>query len=362
MTTTISSVSAVTTTSAQLNMSDTGANGTIDVQVSTRPDFQFCVCPIFSAARASNIQFGGLNQRTTYWVRTRNRSSAGVVDDWGNTEIFRTADGLAQAVAPAAVMIEPAALVTPLTAAQIITTGDVAGFPVSNLFRDAPVAWRGTPNSNGDYAIYLRMAGQPFDTVALLNHNIPEGVTVTVTGGSTQALSDSGGDFTFATPARASLNLPGRPGYHTLARLPVVRNSNWVRIVISAPACTGNILQIGSLIIGLNRVSKNHAVEKTESPAPLTTSDRKRSGIVDRVKGLPMRKVDFELQMLTEAQYETIYGDLWRYEGEPVLVIPNTKAGGFLHDRILYGELTGGRIVNATSPRYTRSFTVNSII
>ena len=133
-------------------------------------------------------------------------------------------------------------------------------------------------------------------------------------------------------------------------------------IIQNAYQVPGGVLSVDHLIMGQNRVSKNHALEKIETPAPFTSSERKRSGIVDRVRGMPMRKVDFELQMLTEAQYETIYGDLWRLENEPVLVVPNSKSGAFLHDRILFGDLTGGRTVNPSSPRYNRQFTINSII
>ena len=75
-----------------------------------------------------------------------------------------------------------------------------------------------------------------------------------------------------------------------------------------------------------------------------------------------MRRVEFDISMMTEAQYELAYGDLHRFENEAVLVVPNSKTGAFLHDRILFGDLRGSRTVNPFTPRYTRSFTIESLI
>jgi hypothetical protein len=338
------------------------------MQVSARPDFQFCVCPVFTVPGpgAAFYQLSGLNAGSTYFARVRNRDAANRVYDWSPTYSFRTPPGGARATAPAPVMIEPVLFVKPehLMASREFGTG-VAGYPMSNLFRDSPVAARFGyyDAARGVFLLEFETAGQPIDTIALLNTNLPEVAKIDVLGGNGPVNVSADVIWSLAAqPARASANLPQRMGYHTLIRFPEPRAARFIRLGVTDAFLSGGILHIEHAIMGLNRASKNHAVEKTESPAPMTTIERRRSGAMDRVRGRPMRKVDIELQMLSEAQYETIYGDLWQHENEAVLVVPNSKAGAFLHDRMLYGDLTGGRIVNPTSPRYNRSFTINSII
>src|SRR3546814_6682697 len=61
------------------------------------------------------------------------------------------------------------------------------------------------------------MAPEPIDTIALLQSNIPEDATVLIRVGTTSATADANyGPY----PFRASANVPGRPGYHGLFRLP----------------------------------------------------------------------------------------------------------------------------------------------
>src|SRR3546814_14079108 len=97
------------------------------------------------------------------------------------------------------------------------------------------------------------------------------------------------------------------------------------------------------------------AADKNEVGVDLGSLERLRSGNPNRIRGYRMRRVDFDLAALTEAQYETQYGDLhWRVGGtDPVLIVPNSKSGAFLQDRILYGAITAGRPVNSYSPYST---------
>lgn len=344
--------------------------GGYDMQIAARPDFSFCVCPSwYIAGNPGNYYMTGLNQDATYYARVRNRGADGYIYDWSPTFAFRTGHSVDRDTAPAAVMIEPALFVLPEPIMAVAPNIDeVPGFPSSNLLRDSPVACRLKVDPAQPAAWFIHTSGAPIDTLALLQTNMPADAIFRVYALADYADYQTNGlnnRQVYEGPARISPGLPGRPGYHMLARLPapIAGKKLWLILFIAGVKdVTGGILEATYLVVGRNRASKNHSVEKTETPTPLTSSERKRSGMVDRTKGLPMRKVDFELQLLSEMQYETIYGDLWRHEGEPVLVIPNTKAGAFLHDRILFGELSGGRIVNPTSPRYNRSFTINSVI
>lgn len=366
MTVISSAITGITDTNAVVPISNYGADGTVDLQISTRQDFQFCVCPIYNFARADNLSLAGLNQQTTYWLRARNRAASGAIEDWSNVEAFRTTDRQAQVTTPATVMIQPAMLILPEKVIDASAAGTLAGFPVDNLFRDSPVAWRSTGDAGvtRTFTLYLRTAGQPVDTLALLNTNLPETALISVSGGPTQAAAGGNApDFTTAAvQARASAWLPSRSGFHALHPLGATRRSIWYRIAITMATTPANMIHVEHLVIGLNRVTKNIGGEKTETPSSLTTIERKRSGIPDRVLGLPMRKVDFEIDVMTEAQFEQAYGQLWRRDNEPVFAIPNSKAGAFLHDRMLYGDLSGGRVSTSTPLRFSRGFTINSLI
>ena len=339
---------------------------TIDLQLSVDERFGFCVCPIYNIPLVNNVDIPGLNQRTTYFARARTRYATGDVDDWSNVITFRTADGTAQSTGPAAVMITPAMIVVPERQLVVSSARTIAGFPPENLLRDAPVAWRARMPPNGagvpETSIDIDMSGAPFNTIAFLNTNIPEVSTLHIRGFATAADRNSLTNATLASSInfRASANLPGRRGYHGLFQF-ATSTARFLRFFITG-AATFDTFHAEHLVIGLNRVTKNHSVDKTEEPLPRGSVDRSRSGVPDRVDGLVQRKVSFDLSLLTEQQYETQYGDLIYRENEPILVVPNMRSGAFLHDRILYGDLKGSRVFNPASPRYTRSFTIESLI
>lgn len=341
-----------------------GGATAIDLQISPRADFAFCVCPVYRLGTSSTYTAPGLNQGSKYYARARSRTSS-VVEAWSNVEAFYTPVATLPSTAPAALMIEPAIIVVPEHIVDVSVANQVAGFPASNMFIDAPVAMRKTQDSSNAFAIAVRTSGAPIDVVALLNTNLPEAALIEIRG-ATSLAGLTNGSATFSTgavPARASLNLVGtRPGFHSLIRLAALQATPWIGVFITNASLPASTLHVEHLIVGMNRVTKNHALDKTETAAPMTSVDRRRSGIVDRVRGLPMRKVDFDLQVMTEAQYETVYSDLWRREQEPILVVPNAKLGAFFHDRILFGDFAGGRVTNPSSPRYSRAFSIASII
>ena len=356
------SASAVGETSVTLNFAGLAADGTIDVQLAARPDFQFCVCPIINLPRQAQYQLQALNQRASYFARCRARRANGAVEEWSALTAFRTLDGAARNTAPGAVLIEPALIVTPEPVLEWRGYWTIDGFPTSNLGVDAPCGWKSV-NGVGYTYIDFRTAGAPVDTMAVLNTNMPEAGTVSIHAASSLAGLDNLAeriDVLINVPFRASSNLPGRPGYHGLFRF-APRAAAWWRIVFIGPRPAGT-LWVEHLVIGRNRVTKNHSVDKTESPISRGSVERQRSGIPDRVAGVPMRKVEFDISMLTEAQYEEAYADLAAWENEAVLVVPNSRAGAFLHDRILYGDMMGSRTFNPASPRFTRSFSIESLI
>ncbi len=338
---------ALTATTATLNVA--GSNGgSIQVQLSSSDRFAFVPSPIYLFGNGGALNLANLNQRATYYARARNFANGAATSVWGPTIGFRTQDGVAQATLPANVMIDLAMVVRPEPILAIAGSAD-DGFPLANLTDDAPVAWKASGQAS--QVLTVTHAGAPFDTIALLNTNVGEAGTITIADGATQLYSG---------PFRASANLPGRRGYHCLARF-APSTARVVTITI-AGGLPNNMIYAEHLVLGRNRVTKNHAVEKTETPLPKTSIERGRSGIPDRLDGLAMRKVEFDIAMMTEQQYETAYGDLVYAENEPFLVVPNSKSGAFLHDRILFGDLKGSRIFNPNTPRFTRTFVTESLI
>jgi len=115
-------------------------------------------------------------------------------------------------------------------------------------------------------------------------------------------------------------------------------------------------------VFGQARVIKNYA-DMTDQVLDLGSFDRLRDGTPDAVQGIRMRKVDFSLAAMTETQHETAFADLGQLVGtnEPVLIVPNSKSGPYLHDRLLYGNLTTSRQTNANM-RFERQLSCESII
>jgi len=339
------------------------ADTTLEIQYSFASDFVFCPSPIIRPpANVASFRLSGLNQRSVYYFRARTRDAQGNVGAWGDVEAWRTNAAGAWSTAPAAVMIEPMMLVVPEPILSIVTApAPRAGFLAANVLRDSPVPLviDGANAVGGIYTYEIRFdtGGVDVDTIALLNTVCEESATIEIASISSLAGADPA--VIYAGAFRPSVNLPSRPAYHGLWRLGAVRTNRYWRVRITSAV---RVLWADYLVVGRNRVSKNHALEKTEESAWLGSMERRRSGTADRISGLQMRKVDVELQMLTETQYETTYRDLVYRQGKPILCVPNAKSGAFFHDRILYGDLTGGRATNPTSPRYNRAFTINSII
>lgn len=353
--------SNVAATAARLNFADVAAGtASIDVQLSPRLDFKWCICPIFNVPNAAFYDAAGLNQVQTYYGRAREIID-GQMQGWGPTFAFRTPQAAPQVTAPDAVMIDPA-IVMPLEPVLSWTpSAAVAGFPATNLGRDAPVGWKVVAAAP---TLTIEMGGSPWDGLALLNSNLPEAATVTLRGGASAAAAAGAAPMLNAVPFRASANLPGRYGYHGWFPLAAPVEHKFAHITLGGQMPPANTVYIEHALIGRARKSKNHAVEKTESGLDLGSLERSRTGVPDRLIGLRMRRVEFDIALMTESQYETLYGDLSRLLGEtePLFVVPNSKRNFAFHDRMLYGNLSGGRVVNPASPYYTRSFTMDSIV
>lgn len=359
-------VTAVTATTATVTFTNLPAGGKVEIQVADNPDFRG-LAP-FRAYTATPAVLVGLNQRGTFYIRGRTVTAGGVRAVWGATSGFRSADGTAWNTAPAGNMLAPAIIVPPEPFLSLqYNYGSLAGYPPNNMFRDDPqLVWQAGPPGADGVIFAVETTGAPMDTFALLDTTAAETTAFTVYYGATlaeaiaQAPARRVGPFT-----RASANLPQRAGYHFMGRAPApIAAKFWAFVLDYTNAGMLNQIMARYLVIGLARTAKSIAADKMESPLDLGSIDRTRAGGPDRVWGHKMRKVDFELALLTEMQWETQFADLWRKIAlnEPVLVVPNSKAGAFLHDRILYGTVAQSRSTQVVSPLFTYGLSVESLI
>ena len=210
----------------------------------------------------------------------------------------------------------------------------------------------------------MATAGAPVDTLAVLETNAGEGATITVRAGATREAATSSPSYQRGPlPFRASPALPQRMGYHSLVRLPVAQSFPFWQVEI-AGTFPGDIFAATYATLGLARRSKNFSADMTETPTDAGTLERDRSGIPSRVLGVRGRTVDFDLSRMSPADFETQYADLSRLVGhtELVLVVPNSKSGPFLHDRILLGNISAARSTRPYSASFNQSFSIDSLI
>jgi hypothetical protein len=354
---------ATTATTAVLNFAGYGGDGTIDLQIASRPDFSFCVAPVISIPRGDTYTLIGLNQEATLYARARTRSAAGVLETWGATAGFRTPLATARVTTAQSIMVEPAALVFPNTILAAFSAQTIAGYPADNVGIPAPVAWRGQSAAGGQQTVTLDIVtpGDPADSLAILNTNMPEVGTITVSAGE-----NFGALTAVITNARfrASVNVPGRPGYHGYFKFTSRSAKCWrIQLIVAAGAGPpAGVFHVEHVVLGQNLASRNANGDKTETPVGLTTTERTRTGILDRVPGIPIRRSEFDLSNLTERDFETLYGQLWRRQGDTVFCVPNSRDNAFRHDRMLLGEFGAGRISGVQGIRFTRGMSIDSII
>jgi hypothetical protein len=355
----------LTATGVRLNFTSVAGDAAqIQIQLSPSREFSFAAGHDFKITAGASTTVSGLNQLQTYFGRAREITAGGVMRAWVPVFGFRTAAGTAQDLTPPAIFQEPALIVVPEKILSIEVNNPVAGYAALNLLHDGPAPARIAGVGGGpSYTIYIQTAGAPVDTLALMGTNGAEALTVTISSGTTKASTDANTAHLFQVPFRASANLPGRFGYHGLFRLPAIISARWWRIQIQG-AMPGTMLEAKYLALGKALKSKNYAADKRETFNDLGVMDRDYLGVPDRLPGIKTRSVEFEIATMTETVYETTYGDLHDRAGytDPVLVVPNSKPGAFLHDRILFGVMSGGQVSNPVSKYHTRRFKVDSII
>lgn len=358
---------AITATSVTLNtLTRTAGYDRVDVQVSTRPDFLFVLAPIYPYVGAAAAVLSALNQGTLYFIRARERVEAtGAVLPWTAALTAYTPVAVAQVTAPLSIMVRPAIIVPPEPAVWTSANAEVAR-PADNLSSDAPAeqCWL---SGSAAPALDFDTGGQPIDTVALLGSNAAAATTWQVRSYPTAADRTAGTNVAYNSGAitfHASAGLPGRPAYHGMHRMPVPRAERFWRVTFGGTLPPTNLLAFTYGVVGLARTAKNIAADKVEAALDYGSVERLRDGTPDRRAGFRGRRVEFEIAVMTEAQWETQFSDL-RHRialSDPVFVLPNTRDGAFLHDRMLYGPMASLRTMQPYSPRFSEQFAIESLI
>jgi hypothetical protein len=355
--------SATQTSLVLIQQNAAGGTVGIDWQYATRRDFEFCVAPIVQVPVDTFVGVEGFNRAQTYWIRAREYFADGSRNPWTEPRAFTTLPG-ADNFPNYPIQISPALIVIPMRPSQWLGNAP-AGYPVANLGRPSPMAaLRQVPNG-GLFGFQIETDGSEVDTVALLETNFPEGAQVRVIAGDTLAKATGQVAPDYVGPFqnfRASENLPGRRGYHCLIRMAVPIRHRFMGLQIGGTLPPVGIAHITHAVFGKARVIKNYG-DMTDQPFDLSTMDRMRDGTPDAVAGFRGRRVDFELAAMTEAQHEAGFADLAQRVGlsEPVFIIPNSRPGAYLHDRLLFGNLTANRQTNSNA-RFTRSLSIESVI
>jgi hypothetical protein len=358
-------LNAVTATTITIDNANRNAGyDVIDVQVSVRKDFQFVPAPIYPFPSTAQQALTGLSQGNNYWVRARERVAAtGAVLPWTTPLLVYTPISVAQTTAPLSLMVKPAIIVPPEPVIWSVSTGADAARPASNLATDSPAEQCWVTNGH----IFFDTGGQPIDTIALLAHNAPAAMTYNVVSYLTAANRAIGASAQFTSTAQnmqVSAGLPGRPSYNALYRLAAPRTERFWTIQFSGTWPPQNLLTVSYGVVGLARTAKNIAADKVEAALDYGSIERLRDGTPDRRCGFRGRRVEFEIALMTEAQWETQFADLRQKIGlsDPVLVVPNTQTAAFLHDRILYGPLATLRAQQPYAPRFSQQFAIESLI
>lgn len=334
-------------------------------QYGGRTEIDWCVAPMPRFQAASSITLDGLNQASRYYIRARPIGAGIRPGEWSNILAIFTPTARARSLVQPGVIIRPALVVVPEPVLSWYCPTEQEGRPARALGRDDPNSQLWAQMSGGRCAIEVRMSGAPIDTIALLDTNASEDCTITVKADDTEAGVRGGQPAYQSAPIafRASPDLPERLGYHSLVRLGAAIRYRYVRIEV-AGTVPGGLFAATYAVFGLARQTRNLSSNMTETAVDAGTLSRDRGGTPTRAAGYRSRTVEFDLSLLTPEQFETQYGDLRRRIGatDPVLVVPNSMPGPYLHDRLLYGTLSSSRTSLPYSARFNQSLSVDSLI
>lgn len=345
---------ARTTKAITITLAAGGGETVFELEANRFDDFASDESLLKTGLAAGAFVFDGLPSGTKFYFRARATNVAGA---WSSTLMVATTDATPPGYT--GYFIEPALLVVPEAMDQLTCAQAEAGSLPSNLTNDDPLSvLRAT---GAAIAIEFHTPGTFVDTFALLGTLANDDATWRIRGANTQAaltaapLTDTG---VVAFNTVAGLN--GRRHYHAFRRLSTTFNYFWWRIDIAQVAPTFFARQ---LVFGKARQSVNYSRGHGVQPYDLGQFQRSQYGAPARVEGWRGREVDFQLNWLSEAEYQAKWSDLDAMVGNtcPVLALPNPKANLYLNDRIAYGIVSQQRGENIRDAKWSKELQIQSL-
>lgn len=349
-------LNARTASSLTIAITAGGGETAFELEFNRSADFASDDSLFKTGLAAGNAAVAGLPAATPFYVRGR-KTNAGA-GAWSPTLFAATLEPAAL-VPYVGFSIEPALMIVPEAIDYINSPEAAVGSPATNLLDDDPLAVMRSQSEN--VTIIAHTAGRPADSVALLGTMLGEAATWRIRAADTEAgLTAAPPLDTGGLAFRASSNLGLRPSYHSFKKLAAAVTNPWWRLDVYSP---GPTFIARNLVIGKSRSSVNYSRGAGHAPYDLGNVQRTPYGTPDRVRGWRGRSIDFGLSWLSEAEFEAKWSDLERLVGttDPVLVVPNSKAGPYFHDRIGYGEIANMRAENVRSSKWARNFEIKSI-
>lgn len=351
------STKSVTSTSFIVEVDADSGETLFDVEINRAEDFASDDSFIQSNVGFGDRTFAGLPSDTVWSIRARKTN--GGIGLW--TPVIKRATLPAPANAPnLGLTVDKALLVRPEQLSQILAPSALLGAPAKNLLRDDPMSAMRV-NGSGTFAIQFETAGRPMDAIALLGTLAGIDATWRIRAAASQAALASAPTYdTGYIRFHASPNLGARELYHGLHLMAAPRTDTWWEISIThaAPAFVAR-----NLVVGLQRKSVNASRGSGQTAYDLGSMSRTSYGTPQRVEGWKGRRVDFELSWLSETEYQTKWSDLEMTLGltRPVMVLPNSRANQYLHDRIGFGCISSTRSEVMRGDKSLRQITVDSL-
>lgn len=350
-----------TQTSLSLNTGGAAAGENVfEIEINRSEDFVSDESIFLENLPIGSVTINNLPSGTTYFLRHRstNLSQPGA---WSNvvnmSTLPATPDGPYEgsSIGPSVVVIPEYTKIQSFNQSAIVAGSD----PSALLMTDpnSVLAIRG----DVDPAIIIETSGQPYDCVALLGCFCGPQFRVRYSF-SNNIAGLNNASLQFETELHPSSSLGRKRSYHGVYFLNTPVNFQYIRInIISGTAPPQALMR--NFIIGLQKKTQNYVRGSSEDGTDLGSIDRNILGSEFTVSGWRGRQASFGLEWLDETEYYSKWNDLDQRVGQtkPILAIPNSAPNQYIHDRILFGELTASTGEHTRARKYARNFEINSI-
>lgn len=255
--------------------------------------------------------------------------------------------------------------VVPLDLGTVATGNEVAGFAASNLGRHKALGltWKSSGNTNlwvrGQFA-----ASRAIDFMSLISANALPGTLIRLRLGTSQAEVD-GGSAPYDSTALAFISpaITRDDGlYHSHLEIGSVQNATWWRIDITGH--TGDF-QAAHLVLGNSiEPSRFYNLDFQYGARDLGGLDFSRWGVFDESPGAVLRRLEFTLAWVSEAEFEASFRAMMETPRQIVYLCFDPEANTYRQARTYMGALEKPPFArgNKKPLTFTQDFVLNSMI